>query len=135
MKEPYVNFDLTCSSYAAAHASLGIHNSCLNTTYTAKAGDVPRITNLQRLDPSSSPMGYQRIVASLLATLGSYSVYKLLKFFYSNLTSPLRVLPGPPNASIIYGNLKQIWDAVESIIDIIVYFLTYIFLSGWLRPS
>ena len=63
-------------------------------------------------------MGYQRIVVSLLITLGLYSVYKLLEFFYNNLTSPLRVLPGPPSASIIYGNLKQIWSAVRSILVI-----------------
>ena len=63
-------------------------------------------------------MGYQRIVVSLLITLGLYSVYKLLEFFYNNLTSPLRVLPGPPGANIIYGNLKQIWDTVRSILVI-----------------
>jgi len=61
-------------------------------------------------------MGYQQIVRSLLrsllGTLGLYSVYKLLRFFYNNLTSPLRVLPGPPSDSIIYGNIKQIWEAV-----------------------
>ena len=59
-------------------------------------------------------MGYERIVLSLLSTLGLYSVYKLLRFFYNNLTSPLRVLPGPPSGSILYGNLKQIWEAVRS---------------------
>ena len=63
---------------------------------------------------SSPPMSYQRIVISLLLTPGFYSVYKLVRFFYNNLTSPLRVLPGPPSASIIYGNLKQIWEAVRS---------------------
>ena len=63
-------------------------------------------------------MGYQQIIVSLLTTLGLYSVYKLLEFFYNNLTSPLRVLPGPPSASIIYGNLKQIWNTVRSILVI-----------------
>jgi len=59
-------------------------------------------------------MVYQRIVISLLRTLGLYSVYKLLRFFYNNLTSPLRVLPGPPSAGIILRNQKQIWEDVRS---------------------
>jgi hypothetical protein len=59
-------------------------------------------------------MVYQQIIVSLLRTLGAYSVYKLLRFFCNNLTSPLRVLPGPPSASIIFGNQKQIWEAVRS---------------------
>jgi len=63
---------------------------------------------------SSPPMVYQRIVISLLRTLGLYSVYKLLRLLYNNLTSPLRVLPGPPSAGILYGNQKQIWETVRS---------------------
>ena len=59
-------------------------------------------------------MVYQRIVVSLLRTLGLYSVYKLLRFFYNNLTSPLRILPGPSSASIVFGNQKQIWETVRS---------------------
>ncbi|KIM49563.1 hypothetical protein M413DRAFT_21761 [Hebeloma cylindrosporum] len=61
-------------------------------------------------------MGYQQIVVSLLTTLGLYVIYKLFRFFYNNLTSPLRVLPGPPSVSIIYGNLKQIWEAENSVL-------------------
>jgi len=70
-------------------------------------------------------MDYQRIVVSLLSTLGLYSAYKLLRFFYNNLTSPIRVLPGPPSASIIYGNLKQIWEAVQSTFRYQTYCLTH----------
>jgi len=84
-------------------------------------------------------MGYQRIGISLLCTLGLYSVYKLLRFFYNNLTSPLRVLPGPPSASIMYGNLKQIWEAVRSnLIQInhtLQVTLTSLCLTGGLCPS
>jgi hypothetical protein len=84
---------------------------------------------------SSLPMGYQRIVISLLLTPGLYSAYKLLRFFYNNLTSPLHVLPGPLSASIIYGNLKQIQEAVRTNLIISHYSLTSLCLTGGLCPS
>ncbi|KDR81931.1 hypothetical protein GALMADRAFT_135320 [Galerina marginata CBS 339.88] len=61
-------------------------------------------------------MSYQQILGSLLATLGLYVVYKLSGIFYRQWTSPLNILPGPPNSSLIYGNMKQIWDAENSVL-------------------
>lgn len=54
-----------------------------------------------------------QLVASLLATLGAFGVYKLVAAFINNTTSPLRRLPGPPSPSFIWGNLKDIWEAVR----------------------
>ncbi|KAF8960371.1 cytochrome P450 [Flammula alnicola] len=60
-------------------------------------------------------MAHQLLV-SLLATVGVYGLYKLAKFLYDQWTSPLRVLPGPPNSSFIFGNLKEIWEAENSVL-------------------
>ena len=57
-----------------------------------------------------------QLIASLAATLGAYGVYKALKFVYGNVTSPLRHLPGPPSKGFIWGNLKEIVDAVRLIV-------------------
>lgn len=52
-------------------------------------------------------MSYQ-VVLYLLGTLGLYSLYRIANFVYYEWTSPLHVLPGPPNPSLIYGNIKLI---------------------------
>ncbi|KAJ2914206.1 hypothetical protein MD484_g6197, partial [Candolleomyces efflorescens] len=57
-----------------------------------------------------------QLIASLAATLGAYGVYKALKFVYGNVTSPLRHLPGPPSKGFIWGNLKEIVDAENSVL-------------------
>ncbi|KAF5318106.1 hypothetical protein D9619_012269 [Psilocybe cf. subviscida] len=57
-----------------------------------------------------------QILVSFLATLGAYALYKIANFFYFNWTSPLRELPGPPSSSIIYGNMKEIWHAENSVL-------------------
>ncbi|KAG6836608.1 hypothetical protein H0H93_006158 [Arthromyces matolae] len=49
------------------------------------------------------------VLKTLGATLTVLGVYKCLRLLYSELTSPLRDLPGPKNASWIYGNSKEIW--------------------------
>jgi heme oxygenase len=54
-----------------------------------------------------------QLIASLGATLGAYGLYKALSFLYGNATSPLRHLPGPPSKGFIWGNLKEIIDAVR----------------------
>ncbi|TFK25770.1 cytochrome P450 [Coprinopsis marcescibilis] len=56
------------------------------------------------------------VVMSLAVTFGAYRAYKLLAILYSAWTSPLRLLPGPANPSWIYGNLKDIWDAENSVL-------------------
>jgi hypothetical protein len=58
-------------------------------------------------------MAFQRLIFLLLEAGGVYLLYKLAKFFYAQWTSPLRALPGPPNPSLIYGNMKLIWEAVS----------------------
>lgn len=53
-----------------------------------------------------------QLLVSLSATLGAYGVYRLVAFYYDQWTSPLQLLPGPPSPSFIYGNMKEIWNAV-----------------------
>ncbi|KAF8953061.1 cytochrome P450 [Flammula alnicola] len=60
-------------------------------------------------------MAYELSV-SLLAILGIYGLYKIAKFLYDQWTSPLRVLPGPASPSFIYGNMKEIWEAENSVL-------------------
>ncbi|TFY55501.1 hypothetical protein EVJ58_g8212 [Rhodofomes roseus] len=50
-----------------------------------------------------------------LATLG-YGLYKLVELLVAPLFSPLRSLPGPPSPSFIFGNLKEIFDAENSVL-------------------
>ena len=53
-----------------------------------------------------------RLTGSLGATLVVYGVYRVVKFIYGELTSPLRDFPGPKSSSFIYGNFKEIYEAV-----------------------
>lgn len=53
------------------------------------------------------------LLGSLAATLGAYVLYRLISLYYEEYTSPLRDLPGPKSTSLIYGNIKEIWDAVR----------------------
>ena len=53
-----------------------------------------------------------QLIVSLAATLGTYGLYKAVKFIYVNQTSPLRHLPGPPSKGFIWGNLKEIINEV-----------------------
>jgi len=55
-----------------------------------------------------------RLTGSLGATLVAYGVYRVAKFIYDELTSPLRDLPGPKSSSFIYGNFKEIFEAENS---------------------
>lgn len=54
-----------------------------------------------------------RLAGSLAASIVAYGVYRVARFVYSELTSPLRDLPGPQNPSLLYGNFKQIHAAVS----------------------
>jgi len=58
----------------------------------------------------------QTLLAFLLAA-GTYCVFKIVRFLYGEWTSPLWVLPGPSNPSLLFGNMKQIWDSVRSFAD------------------
>lgn len=55
---------------------------------------------------------YLQIVGSFLAPLGVYMGYKLLLEVYNLWTSPINVLPGPRNPSLVWGNMLEIRDAV-----------------------
>lgn len=59
-----------------------------------------------------------KLVFGSVASLATYGVYKLLAKFYKSFTSPLRILPGPPNDSYIFGNLIQIRDADAAAIHV-----------------
>ncbi|KAJ3865395.1 cytochrome P450 [Lentinula novae-zelandiae] len=54
-----------------------------------------------------------QVLASIFGTLGVYGLFLLAQYLYREATSPLNALPGPPNSSWIYGNSKEIQDAVS----------------------
>ncbi|RXW20257.1 hypothetical protein EST38_g5602 [Candolleomyces aberdarensis] len=68
------------------------------------------ITVAELVSPERLMMA-RELATSLVATFGAYGVYRLLCFFYGEWTSPLRDLPGPPNESAVFGNLKMLWGA------------------------
>ena len=71
------------------------------------------------------------LLASLVAAPLSYGAYKLILFFYDQWTSPLRVLPGPPSTSLIFGNMKEITNAVcISRLFVSLLSLIYDFIAG-----
>ena len=71
------------------------------------------MTYLPALSMTHLPMSYlPTLLASLVAAPLSYGAYKLFLFFYAQWTSPLHVLPGPPNISLIFGHLKAVMKAV-----------------------
>ncbi|KAJ4485445.1 cytochrome P450 [Lentinula aciculospora] len=57
-----------------------------------------------------------QIFVSIVGTLGAYGLFLLAQYIYWEVTSPLNVLPGPPNSSWIYGNSKEIQDAETSVV-------------------
>lgn len=52
-----------------------------------------------------------KLILSSLGSLAAYGLYQILRVKYRHYKSPLNILPGPPNASTIIGNLGQIRDA------------------------
>ena len=62
--------------------------------------------------PAFSMASLPTLLTTFVATSLSYGAYKLLLFLYSQWTSPLHVLPGPPNVSLILGHVKAIMKAV-----------------------
>ncbi|KAF9036828.1 cytochrome P450 [Panaeolus papilionaceus] len=52
-----------------------------------------------------------RIILAGSAGLSIYGIYKVLRLLYREWTSPLRVLSGPPNSSLLWGNMKEIFGA------------------------
>ena len=54
-----------------------------------------------------------QLVVSLASILLVYGIYKIFASVYGMLVSPLRHVPGPPNASFLYGNFKQLSESVS----------------------
>ncbi|KAJ7458475.1 cytochrome P450 [Mycena latifolia] len=48
------------------------------------------------------------LLASLLGTLSAYALYEILKAIHAELTSTVRLLPGPKSTHWFYGNLKEL---------------------------
>ncbi|KAJ3514175.1 hypothetical protein NLJ89_g2525 [Agrocybe chaxingu] len=61
-------------------------------------------------------MAVKELLVSFLATIVAYFVFKTFKFLYAEWTSPLHALYGPPSTSFIYGNIKEISDAENSVL-------------------
>ncbi len=58
-----------------------------------------------------------RLLTPLAVTLGAYTFYKLVKFVWGEyIVNPLKEFPGPPSPSWLYGNVRQIWDAENSVL-------------------
>lgn len=53
------------------------------------------------------------LAGSVAATLVLYGLFEAGKFFYREWTSPLHHLPGPKSPNFLYGNFKQIYEAVS----------------------
>ncbi|KAJ7235250.1 cytochrome P450 [Mycena rebaudengoi] len=48
------------------------------------------------------------LIASVLATLGAYLLYRILKLVYEEMTSPLRSIPGPIRTHWFRGNFRDL---------------------------
>lgn len=56
------------------------------------------------------------LALSVLATGATYVLFKLAKIAVHPFFSPLRYIPGPPSPSFIFGNMKQIFHAENSVL-------------------
>jgi hypothetical protein len=52
------------------------------------------------------------LAASITATLGVYTVYKILNVLYKEFNSPLHNVPGPKSAHWFFGNRLQMFKHV-----------------------
>ncbi|KAJ7662455.1 cytochrome P450 [Mycena rosella] len=57
---------------------------------------------------------FLKLVVSICGTLGAYLLYYVLRGVYAELTSPLRLLPGPKSPHWLFGNLKELRDDIAS---------------------
>ena len=54
-----------------------------------------------------------QLIVSLAGIIVAYGIYKISALIYNELTSPLRYVPGPPNPSLVHGNIKQLSESVS----------------------
>ncbi|KAJ7622094.1 cytochrome P450 [Roridomyces roridus] len=54
-----------------------------------------------------------QLLLPLAGTLGCYALYQAASFLYGELTSPLRHLSGPRNASLVLGNFKEMMEDID----------------------
>ncbi|EKM59824.1 uncharacterized protein PHACADRAFT_138071 [Phanerochaete carnosa HHB-10118-sp] len=55
------------------------------------------------------------LIVYAIGVLIALALYKLTSFMWSRIASPLRHLPGPPNDSLIWGNVEVIQKEEESV--------------------
>jgi len=63
----------------------------------------------------STPLMLNDVSQALrLAATGAalYLVFKAFRLIHKSWTSPLKNIPGPRNASLIFGNMKEFWRLV-----------------------
>ncbi|KAF9239085.1 cytochrome P450 [Melanogaster broomeanus] len=60
------------------------------------------------------PVG--KLLLSVFASVAAFGLWKLFRLVYHEVTSPLRHLPGPKGTSWIYGNLRDIFTAENSVL-------------------
>lgn len=57
-------------------------------------------------------MGLPTVLVSLLAISAFYAFYRAAKFLYNESTAPRNALRGPPNPSLIFGNMYLLDESV-----------------------
>ncbi|KAJ7063670.1 cytochrome P450 [Mycena amicta] len=57
-----------------------------------------------------------QLAVSVGGSLGAYVLYHVLRLLYSEYRSPLRHLPGPKSTHWLFGNIRDIWKAENSVL-------------------
>ncbi|EKM59789.1 uncharacterized protein PHACADRAFT_138020 [Phanerochaete carnosa HHB-10118-sp] len=57
------------------------------------------------------------LLAYAVGALVAFALYKLVRFIWNINTSPLRHLPGPPNDSLFWGNMRTIEKEEHSVVQ------------------
>ena len=78
------------------------------------AAQEPSIGGISSLLPTSVVINaLVQLLGPLALTLGIFTLYKLVNFIWREyISNPLADLPAP---SWLYGNMRQIWDADNSV--------------------
>jgi len=84
---------------------------------TLAAQEPASIEGISSLLPTSVVINaLVQLLGPLALTLGIFTLYKLVNFIWREyISNPLADLPGPPTPSWLYGNMRQIWDADNSV--------------------